>query len=201
MSSVPGTVIGIRVSDGVVLASEKRISYDGYILSKNTRKVHPVTNHIGIGFAGLVGDSQFLLKLLRYEARNYELQHYREIRVRSLAKLLSIILFSYKLTPMITEIVVGGVDDKGPQLYVLDPVGSLIEDKYAALGTGGSVALGIVETGYREDMSVGEAEDLAIKALTEAIERDAVSGDGIDVLTVTREGYRERQILFKQATP
>ncbi len=197
MSSVPGTVIGVRVKDGVVLGSEKRLSYNGYILSKQTKKVFPVTKHIGIGFAGLVGDSQFILKLLRYEARNYELQIHREIRVRGLAKVLSLILYSYKLMPLITEIVVGGVDEKGPQLYVLDPVGSLIEDKHAALGTGGSVAMGVIEPRYREDMSIEEAKQLVVDALREAIERDAVSGDGIDLLMITRDGYREEQLLFK----
>ncbi len=197
MSSVPGTVIGVRVKDGVVLGSEKRLSYNGYILSKQTKKVFPVTKHIGIGFAGLVGDSQFILKLLRYEARNYELQIHREIRVRGLAKVLSLILYSYKLMPLITEIVVGGVDEKGPQLYVLDPVGSLIEDKYAALGTGGSVAIGVIEPRYREEMSIEEAKQLVVDALREAIERDAVSGDGIDLLIITRDGYREEQLLFK----
>ncbi len=197
MSSVPGTVIGVRVKDGVVLGSEKRLSYNGYILSKQTKKVFPVTKHIGIGFAGLVGDSQFILKLLRYEARNYELQIHREIRVRGLAKVLSLILYSYKLMPLITEIVVGGVDEKGPQLYVLDPVGSLIEDKYAALGTGGSIAIGVIEPRYREEMSIEEAKQLVVDALREAIERDAVSGDGIDLLIITRDGYREEQLLFK----
>ncbi len=198
LSNVPGTVIGVRAGDGVVLGSEKRLSYNGYILSKKTRKVFPVTRHIGIGFAGLVGDSQFILKMLRYEARNYELQMNREIRVRGLAKVLSLILYSYKLMPLITEIVVGGVDDRGPQLYILDPVGSLIPDKYAALGTGGSIAMGVIEPRYRDDMSVEEAKRLVVDALREAIERDAVSGDGIDLLIITGEGYMEEQLLFKQ---
>ncbi len=197
MSSIPGTVLGIRVSEGVVLASEKRLSYNGFVLSKNVSKLHPITDHIGVGFAGLVGDMQFVVKLLRYEAKNYELQHGREIKVRGLAKILSLILYSYKLMPLITEVVVGGVDSRGPQLYVLDPVGSLIEDKFTALGSGGPVALGVIETSYRDDMGIDEAKDLAVKALKEAIERDAVSGDGIDLLIITREGYRVERILFK----
>ncbi len=200
MDNLPGTIIGVRARDGVVLAGEKRLTYDGFVLSKNTRKVYPITDHTGIGFAGLVGDAQFIVRALRFEARSYELQIHREIRVRGLAKILSIILFSYKLAPLMTEIVVGGYDDRGPQIYVLDPVGSLIEDKYTALGSGGSIALGIVEQGYRDDISVGEARDLVVKAIREAIERDAVSGDGIDLLIITREGYRLEEYLFRRET-
>ncbi len=198
MSMLPGTVLGIRVRDGVVLASEKRLTYNGFVLSRNVRKLYPITNRIGVGFAGLVGDMQFIVKLLKFEAKNYEIQHYRGIRVRSLAKVLSLILYSYKLTPLFNEIIVGGVDDKGPQLYVLDPLGSLIEDKYAALGSGGPIALGIVESSYREDLGLDEARDLAVKALKEAIERDAVSGDGIDLLVITGEGYKTEEIIFAE---
>jgi proteasome beta subunit len=200
MDNLPGTVVGVRARDGVVLAGEKRLTYDGFVLSKNTKKVYPITDHTGIGFAGLIGDAQFIVRALRFEARNYELQIHREIRVRGLAKILSIILFSYKLAPLMTEVVVGGYDDRGPQIYVLDPVGSLIEDKYTALGSGGSIALGIIEQGYRDDIGIGEARDLVVKAIREAIERDAVSGDGIDLLIITREGYRLEEYLFRRET-
>ncbi|MCD6196601.1 MAG: archaeal proteasome endopeptidase complex subunit beta [Staphylothermus sp.] len=198
MSSLPGTVIGVKAVDGVVIAAEKRMTYDGFVLSKNTRKVFPITGHIGIGFAGLVGDMQFVVRALRMEAKNYELQNNREIKVRSLAKILSIILYSYKLIPLLTEIVVGGVDNKGPQIFVLDPVGSLIEDKYAALGSGGPVAIGIIEKEYRDDMSIDEVEKLVINAIRGAIERDAVSGDGLDILRITKDGYELKEFLLKR---
>ncbi len=198
MSSLPGTVIGVKAVDGVVIAAEKRMTYDGFVLSKNTRKVFPITDHIGIGFAGLVGDMQFVVRALRMEAKNYELQNNREIKVRSLAKILSIILYSYKLIPLLTEIVVGGVDNKGPQIYVLDPVGSLIEDKYAALGSGGPVAIGIIEKEYRDDMNIDEVEKLVINAIRGAIERDAVSGDGLDILRITKDGYELKELLLKR---
>ncbi len=198
MSSLPGTVIGVKAVDGVVIATEKRMTYDGFVLSKNTRKVFPITDHIGIGFAGLVGDMQFVVRALRMEAKNYELQNNREIKVRSLAKILSIILYSYKLIPLLTEIVVGGVDNKGPQIYVLDPVGSLIEDKYAALGSGGPVAIGIIEKEYRDDMNIDDVEKLVINAIRGAIERDAVSGDGLDILRITKDGYELKEFLLKR---
>jgi len=198
LSSLPGTVIGVKAVDGVVIAAEKRMTYNGFVLSKNTRKVFPITDHIGIGFAGLVGDILFIVRALRMEAKNYELQNNREMKVRSLAKYLSIVLYSYKASPLLTEIVVGGVDNKGPQIYVLDPVGSLIEDKYAALGSGGPVAIGIIEKEYRDDMNIDEVEKLVINAIRGAIERDAVSGDGLDILRITKDGYELKELLLKR---
>ncbi|WP_440060263.1 archaeal proteasome endopeptidase complex subunit beta [Thermogladius sp. 4427co] len=195
MEVLPGTVIGIRTVDGVVLAGEKRLTYDGFVLSKNVKKIFPVTDRVAVGFAGLAGDINYLYRILRVEAKLYELEHGREIRARSLAKLLSVILYSYKLFPMLTEVVVGGFDE-GPGLYVLDPVGSLIEEKYAALGSGSQLALGIIEQNYKEDMSVEDAKNLAVKAILEAIERDVLSGDGVDLLILTREGVRSEEHLI-----
>lgn len=194
---IPGTAVGIKVRDGVVLASEKRVSYDGFVLSKQARKVLPITSRSGVAFAGLMGDIGYLTRLLKLEAQYYELQHGKEIRTRSLAKALSIILFSYKLIPMFTEVIVGGYDEEGPSLYVLDPVGSLLEERYTAVGSGTQIALGYIEPRYREDLSLAEAEKMAIEAIKTVIERDVLSGDGVDLVVFTKEGYSAKEYLFK----
>ncbi|MCY0867950.1 MAG: proteasome subunit beta [Desulfurococcus sp.] len=200
VDALPGTVVGLKTSEGVVLASEKRLTYDGFILSRNARKIHMVTSRVGVGFAGLMGDVNFLVRLLKLEAKNYELQHGREIKARSLAKLLSVILYSYKLIPMLTEVVVGGYDNDTPSIYILDPVGSLIEEKYAALGSGAQLALGYIEPRYKPDLTLSEAEELAVNAIKAVIERDVLSGDGVDIAIISREGYKFKEILFKVAS-
>lgn len=195
--TLPGTAIGIRVRDGVVLASDKRVSYSGFVLSKQARKVYPITNRNGVAFAGLMGDIGFLVKILRTEAKYYELQFNREIRTRSLAKLLSVILYSHKWFPMLTEIVVGGYDEDKASLYVLDPVGSILEERYVALGSGAQLALGYIEPRYREDLSLEEAEKLAVEAIKTVFERDVLSGDGVDLLVFTKQGYNLKEYLYK----
>ena len=193
---LPGTAVGIRARDGVVLATDKRVTYEGFVLSRMAKKVHPVTSRCGVAFAGLMGDIGYLTRLLKLEAKMYELEFGREIKTRSLAKVLSVILYSYKLFPMFTEVIVGGYDE-APALYILDPVGSLIEEKYAAVGSGHQLAIGYIEPRYKEDISLEEAEQLAIGAIKTVIERDVLTGDGVDILVFTREGYREKEYLFK----
>jgi proteasome beta subunit len=193
---LPGTAVGIRARDGVVLATDKRVTYEGFVLSRMAKKVHPVTSRCGVAFAGLMGDIGYLTRLLKLEAKMYELEFGREIKTRGLAKVLSVILYSYKLFPMFTEVIVGGYDE-APALYILDPVGSLIEEKYAAVGSGHQLAIGYIEPRYKEDISLEEAEQLAIGAIKTVIERDVLTGDGVDILVFTREGYREKEYLFK----
>jgi len=76
-------------------------------------------------------------------------------------------------------------------------LGSLIEDKFATVGTGSEVAIGVLEAGYREGLSLSEAKDLVVKAIRSAIARDAASGDGIDVMTITKAGVGEETLPAK----
>ncbi|MCS7364405.1 MAG: archaeal proteasome endopeptidase complex subunit beta [archaeon GB-1867-035] len=191
MSMVGATAVGIVCKDGVVLASEKRIAYGYTVLSKVGKKVFKITDHLGIACAGLVSDMQVIARSLMAEANLYELDYKRPMSVRSLAKLLSMILYGQKLVPYFTETIVGGVDPSGPHLFVLDPLGSLIEDKYASVGTGATLAISIIESNYSPDMTIDEGRKLAVSAMKAAIARDAISGDGIDLLIITKDGAVE----------
>ncbi|RLG96835.1 proteasome subunit beta, partial [Candidatus Bathyarchaeota archaeon] len=83
-----------------------------------------------------------------------------------------------------------------PVIYILDILGSVIPDKYAAVGSGAEIAVGVLEEGYRENLSLEEAKDLVTRAIKSAISRDAISGDGVDFLIITKDGIREESIKF-----
>lgn len=189
---IGATSVGIKLRDGVILASEKRISYGGFIVSKTGKKVFKITDRMGIAFAGLFADMQMLTRILSLEVRFYELSMNRRITVKAAAKLLSNILYSQKMLPFLSETLIGGIDETGTHLYVLDALGSLIEDQYAALGSGAPIAIGIIESHYKPDMSLKLGEELAVKAIKASIERDAISGDGVDVLVISRDGAIEK---------
>ncbi|RLF07726.1 MAG: proteasome endopeptidase complex, archaeal, beta subunit [Thermoprotei archaeon] len=186
------TTVGLKVNDGIVLASEKRVSYGFTVTSKSAKKVFKITDYLGIACAGLIGDMQAIARSLRAEVRLYELDVNRRMSIRAAAKLLANILFGQRHMPLISETLVGGLDETGPHLYVLDAIGSLIEDDYAALGSGSTIAIGILEANYKKDLSIDDAKSLAIKAVKAAIERDALSGDGIDMLAITKSGVEEK---------
>lgn len=192
MSYYGATVVGIKSSKGVVLAAERRFSYGGYILSKAARKVFKITDRIAIGGAGLMADIQAVNKIIQAEIKYYEISMNKPISIRSAAKLISNILYSYKFLPMFSELVVGGIDDEGFHLYVMDPLGSLIEDDYAAIGSGAPIAIGIIENAYDSDLDVNKIVEIAIQSVRTAISRDSMSGDGIDVILITDKGAKEK---------
>ncbi len=194
---VPGaTTLGVVCSDGVILASEKRVSYGYLVVSRVGKKVFKITERIGAACAGLVSDMQILVREVEAYANLFRLDAKRPIPVKSAAKLVSNLLFSRRLVPLITQTLVGGIDEEGTSLYVLDILGSLIPDKYSAVGSGAQIALGVLEEGYKENMTIEEAKALVTRAVKSAVSRDIMSGDGVDFLIITKEGTREDSIKF-----
>ena len=189
---MPGaTTLGIVCNGGVILASERRVSYGYFVMSKMGKKVFRITDRVGAACAGLVGDMQVLIREAGAYLNMYSYEAGRTPSVRSTAKLMGYLLFRRRLFPYLTQTIIGGVDEKGPSLYVLDPLGSVIEDKYASVGSGAEIAVGILESDYRENLKVEEAISLARTAVRSAVARDIGSGDGMDVLVITPDGSRE----------
>jgi proteasome beta subunit len=192
---IPGaTTVGVVCPEGVILASEKRVSYGYLIVSKGGKKVFKITDRIGAACAGLVSDMQILVREVEAYSNLYSLDVSRPISVRSAAKLMSTLLFNRRLVPLITQTIVGGLDEEGPTLYALDIMGSVIPDKYAAVGSGTEIAMGLLEEGYKENLTIEEAKNLVTRAIKSAISRDIMSGNGIDFLTITKDGIHEESI-------
>jgi len=191
---IPGaTAVGITYKDGVVMAAERRITLANYVLSKSGKKVFVVTDNVGAVCAGMISDMQNLVREVGVYTKLKELEVKRTLRPGAVAKLMSVLMFERRFSPFIAQVILGGIDDK-PKVYVLDPLGSLITDDYAAVGTGAEMAVGVIEAGYTPSMSSKDAKELLLSAMRAAIARDSMSGNGIDILTVDKSGIREDDV-------
>ncbi len=194
---IPGaTTIGLVFSDGVILASEKRVTYGSMIMSKTVKKVFRIADQVGAACAGLVSDMQILAREVEAQAKLFAFEAKRPMPVKAAAKVMSNVLFNRRMIPLITQTIVGGMDDDVPALYVLDVIGSLLPDNYAAVGSGAQIATGVLEDGYKDNMSQQDARALVLRAIKSAIRRDAMSGDGVDFFIITKEGIKEENINF-----
>ena len=184
------TTIGLIAKDCVVLASDQRATMGYLIANKEAKKIYKITDRIGATIAGSVADAQSIMDLLRAEAKLFEIQRGRPMRVKALTRLLSNIMFQGRGLYMLGSLV-GGFDDEGPQVFYTDFVGSVLPDKYVANGSGSPVALGVLEVGYKEDLPKKKAIELAVSAIAAAIERDAATGNNILCSVIDKSGYQE----------
>lgn len=190
------TTVGIKVKEGVVLAADTQASLDHMVETLNIKKILPITDRIAITTAGSVGDVQMLARLLEAEARYYQFSWGRSLTTKAMANLLSNILNENKWFPYLVQIIIGGYVDE-PELANLDPLGGLVFDKYTATGSGSPFAIAILEDGYRDDMEIKDARELAVRAVRTAGKRDVYTGDRkIQVMTITEEGMKEEFVEF-----
>lgn len=188
---MPGaTAVGITFEGGIVLASERRISYGNFVVSKSTKKTFKITDFVGACCAGMVADMQVLAMQMRALTKVRKLELKREIPPNSVAKMMSSLMYERRFYPLLTQVIVGGVDGDAA-IYTLDPLGSVLPDDYAAVGTGAEMALGVLDQEYKKGMKEKDAVTLAVKSIKSAIMRDSASGDGIDVLVIDKSGARE----------
>ncbi len=184
------TTVGLVCNTGVVLATEKRATMGNFIASKDAKKVYQIDDLIAMTTAGSVGDAQRLAKWMQVESRLYKMRREESLTVKGIVSLLANILNGNRYFPYFVQLLVGGVDKNGPGVYSLDAVGGIIEEKKAvATGSGSPMAYGVLEDRYVEKMPIDEGVELAVRALHNAMKRDSASGDGIEVVKITSEGY------------
>jgi proteasome beta subunit len=188
------TTIGIVCSDGVVIGADTRASFDTFIASSEAKKVWRIDDNIGITIAGSVGDAQELIRVLKAENEIYKMNEGRALSPKSASSLLSIILQSNKMMPYMVQLIVAGIDNGEMQLFNLDPIGGYtVESKFTATGSGSMTALGYIEDVYRKGITVKEGVKDVARALAIAMKHDAVTGDNMNIATITKGGYTEYQ--------
>jgi len=188
---MPGaTAVGITYDKGVVFASESRIAYGNFVVSKTTKKTFVITPYVGAACAGLVADMQILSLQVSALAKIRRMEIKRDVPPNTIAKMMSNMMYERRFFPLLTQVIVGGLVDK-PVIFTLDPIGSVLPDDYAAVGTGAEMALGILDQQYKKELNEVDAVDLAVKSIRAASLRDSASGDNIDVLVINKDGTKE----------
>lgn len=185
------TTIGVVCKNGVILSSDTRVTMGYFVAHKKGKKIYKIDDHLAMTIAGTVADAQWTVDVLKVNAQLYKLTNKRKMPVSAAARLIANLLFSNRYSPLITQVLIGGVDDTGSHVYSLDPFGSLTEEKCVATGSGSPIAYGVLEDQYREDATVEELLPVVVRAVHSAMKRDAASGDSFDVAVIDERGFRE----------
>ena len=190
------TTLSLVCKDGVVIAADKRATAGNMIVNKRTDKLVQIAETMVLSMAGTVSDAQLLIKLIKAELNLKRIQTGRKPTVKEAANLLSGLVYGnirkMSLIPGISHFILAGSDATGFYVYDIFPDGSLTEeDEYVSSGSGSVFALGVLETLYEPNINVQQGTDLAVKALSAALKRDSASGNGIDVITITKDGVKQ----------
>jgi proteasome beta subunit len=189
------TTVGIVCKDGIVLAADRRASAGYMVADKKSRKVVPINEDMAITTAGLVSDIQLLTKIIKAQLKLIEIRRGKKSTVKQAANLLGGMVYSnirrMSMIPGIVGFILAGKDLTGFHLYNLGVDGSITEvDDYAADGSGMQFATGVLESTYKKDLTISDGIKLAVNVVNTAIQRDIATGNGIDVVTITKDGVK-----------
>lgn len=188
------TTLGLVFKDGIIAASEHRATMGTLIAHKVAKKIYKIDEHLLLTTAGLVGDAQLLARFMRVEAELYKLDRDEPMPVRGASMLMSNILNQRKFYPYYVQLIIAGIDSTGSHVFSIDAAGGAIEDIYTTTGSGSPYVFGVLEDNFKENMTEDEAINIAIRAMSAAMKRDAASGDGIEVVIVTKQGYKQLSV-------
>ncbi len=185
------TTVGIVCKDGVVMGADMRATMGHLISHKETQKLFKIDEHMGLTIAGLVGDAQVLARWLTAEVELYKVKRGTEMSIKAASTLMSNIMNQRKFAPFYVQLLVGGVDLEGSHMYSLDSAGGSIPDKFVTTGSGSVFVYGVLEDHYKDDMTIDEGLNLAVRGITAAMKRDSASGDGMNVASITKkDGFK-----------
>ena len=191
------TTVGLICKDAVIFGTDKRASMGYFVASKTSEKVYLIQDHLWMTTAGGVADAQYLVDVLRAETTIYQLAHdNKSILIKTAGKMLSNILYSNKMFPYQVGLMLGGVtEEEGPIILSIGAYGSILKQKFSAVGSGQNFSFGVLEAKYKDNLTVEEGKELIKKAVTSSIIRDMASGNGIDIAVIKKEGPAEREFI------
>jgi len=190
------TTVGLVCKDAVILGTDRRATMSYFVASKTAEKLHKIQEHLYMTIAGGVADAMYLVDVLRAETALYQLKEEAPIKVKSAGKMLSNILFQNKMYPFQVGLILGGVTEvEGPTLLNLGAYGSILPEKFCAVGSGQNFSYGVLEAKYKDGLSISAAKEIIIKAVTSSIIRDMASGNGIDLAIIKKTGPAERDFI------
>jgi len=184
------TTVALVGTDGVVMAADMRASMGYLIANKEAEKVNLIDDHMAMTIAGSVGDAQTLIRWMRAETSLYKMNNKKGMPIKSASTLLANILQGNKYYPFMVQLILGGYDyEEGPCIFSLDAIGGVTTEMFTSTGSGSPIAYGLLESQYKKGLTVKELLPIAVNAIAVAMKRDIATGDGINLIAITKNGY------------
>lgn len=179
------TTIGIKTPEFALISSHIKPTLP---LVDPNEKIFTIDKHIGATGSGYIADIEQLIEEIRLQAQKHRLSYESSIDIKSVAKHLSTYLHNYTIyavRPQAASIIIAGVDEKGIQLYQVDPSGTHLKGNGFAIGHSSDIAIEVIQKEYNKTMTIKEALELTKKAIEKTIGENPVVESGI----VTLEGF------------
>jgi 20S proteasome subunit beta 3 len=196
-----GSVVAMVGKDCVAIASDLRFGLQAQTVSKDFTKLFELNDSTVIGLAGLATDVQTVKQKLAFRSKLYTLREERPLKPSTACNVISSMLYERRFGPYFVEPVVAGLEGKENKPYIaaMDLIGAPVFAKdFVVSGTSSEALYGLCETFYRADLSPDELFEVISQAMLSALNRDALSGWGCEIIILTSTSIVKRRIKARQ---
>jgi len=187
--------VGIQTKEGVVLAVEEKgrklQSGDSII------KMFQIDDHVGAVGAGYIPDARIQVDSARVLAQSNRLIYDEPVDVEAIAKRIADMNQQYTqyagVRPFGVSLIIAGVDDSGPVVYLADPTGTYSGFHAIAIGQGSDQVNDYLEKNYGDDLSLSDAVTLAIECIY-LVSEDKSGTAHIKVAVVEADTHKWRRV-------
>ncbi len=166
------SVLAMTTKEGIVFIGDRKIA-SKLLVKDSFRKVFEIDNHIAITGAGVMSDGRRLIEQAQVNAQEHRVKYDTPIDVLSLVKNIANIQQYYSqaggLRPFGVSLLVGGIENDKPVLFMTTPSGIYMKFLARATGQLGEKINEILEKEYKESLSNKEAIKLGLKAFKETL--------------------------------
>lgn len=189
-----GIAIGVLADNGIVLASEKKISsklLDTNAVGVRREKMYQLDDHIACAVAGITADANIIINQCRIAAQRYLYAYQEPMPVEQLVRNLCDTKQAYTQfggqRPFGVSILYAGWDEVyGYQMYVSDPSGNYSGWKASAIGANHQAATNILKQDYKNGMMLDEAVALVMRVLSKSMDA-TLSPEKVEMCTLQRD--------------
>jgi proteasome alpha subunit len=159
-----GTVaVGVKCKDGIVIAVEEKPRK--LQISDTAQKIFQIDDHVGVAAAGYIPDARSQVDNARFFSQSNKMIYDEPVEVETIAKHLADQSQQYTqyagVRPYGVALILGGVVNNTPQLYLTDPSGTYISYDAIAIGSGSDQVTDFLEKTYNQELSLDDAATLA----------------------------------------
>ncbi len=163
-----GTIaIGVKCKDGIVIAVEEKPRK--LQISETPQKIFQVDDHVGVAAAGYIPDARSQVDNARFFSQSNKMIYDEPVEVETIAKHLADQCQQFTqyagVRPFGVALILGGVVNKIPQLYLTDPSGTYISYDAIAIGANSEQVTDFLEKTYKNDLSIDDASALAVAGI------------------------------------
>ena len=180
-----GTIaVGVKCKGGIIIAVEEKPRK--LQISDIAQKVFQIDDHVGVAAAGYIPDARSQVDNARFFSQSNKMIYDEPVEVETIAKHLADQCQQYTqyagVRPFGVSLILGGVVNKKPELYLTDPSGTYISYDAIAIGSGSDQVTDFLEKTYKNDLSLDEAAALA----TAGIYLSSEDKEGVDHIRMAR---------------